>query len=139
MGWFELLNAVRFKTLLSDRVREIVIIRIALLNGVSYVINQHVPTMALEAGLTLAECDALSDWRSSGLFDETERAVLSYTDEMTGNVHVPDDVFAAISTAFDERRIVELTVLVAAYNMHTRVLAALRIDPEGAQPSNASK
>jgi 4-carboxymuconolactone decarboxylase len=130
MGWFELLNAVRFKTLLSDRVREIVIIRIAILNGVSYVVSQHVPTMALEAGLTPAECEALSDWRAGDCFDATERAVLAYTDAMTTNVQVPDDVYAAVAVAFDERRMVELTVLAAAYNMHTRVLAALKIDSE---------
>jgi alkylhydroperoxidase family enzyme len=33
---------------------------------------------------------------------------------------------------FGERAVVELTVLAAAYNMHTRVLKALDIEPESA-------
>jgi alkylhydroperoxidase family enzyme len=33
---------------------------------------------------------------------------------------------------FGERAVVELTVLAAAYNMHTRVLKALDIEPENA-------
>jgi alkylhydroperoxidase family enzyme len=49
---------------------------------------------------------------------------------MTREVVVPDDVFDALRPHFSERQIVELTVLTGIYNMHTRVLSALRIDPE---------
>ena len=59
--WFEHNNAVRWKTQLSGRLREIVIIRIAHLNGIDYVLAQHVPGLALAEGLTLAECEALAD------------------------------------------------------------------------------
>lgn len=130
MGWFGLLNAARFKTEIDDRTREIVIIRVAILNAVEYVINQHVPKLAVESGLTLAECEALRDWRASTAFSETERAVLAYTDAMTVDVRVPDAIFADVARFYDERQTVELTVLVGAYNMHTRVLQALNIDPE---------
>jgi len=41
-------------------------------------------------------------------------------------------VFRALRRHFDERRLVELTVLIAAYNMHTRVLRALDVDAERA-------
>jgi hypothetical protein len=34
------------------------------------------------------------------------------------------------STDFGEPQIVELSILVGAYNMHTRVMAALAIDPQ---------
>ena len=130
MGWFELLNAVRFKTAIDDRTRELVIIRVALLNDVRYVINQHIPKLALEAGLTLAQCAGLRDWPASTEFTPAERAILAYTDAMTNDVRVPDDVYAAVAALYDERQMLELTVLVAAYNMHTRVLEALKIDPE---------
>jgi alkylhydroperoxidase family enzyme len=39
-------------------------------------------------------------------------------------------VFDALRPHFSEREIVELTVLVGIYNMHTRVFTALGIDPE---------
>jgi 4-carboxymuconolactone decarboxylase len=130
MDWFGLLNAVRFKTGIDARTREIVIIRIAVLNAMDYVINQHVPKLALESGLTLAECDAIRDWRASDAFSEIERAVLAYVDAMTVDIDVPDAVFADVARFYDERRIVELTVLVGAYNMHTRVFQALKIDLE---------
>lgn len=131
--WLEHLNAVRWKTQLDGRLRELVIIRIAILNRTEYVLNQHVPHLALADGVSLEECEALKDWRASTLFDERERAVLAYTDAMTRDVAVPDDVFAAVRKHFDDRRMLELTVLIATYNMHNRVMRALAVDLEPAK------
>src|SRR3954471_15976766 len=61
--WFEHMNAVRWKTSLDGKLRELVIIRVAILNRVDYVLGQHVPKLALAEGLTLEQCDALADWR----------------------------------------------------------------------------
>jgi len=49
---------------------------------------------------------------------------------MTQVVHVPDEVFAPLLHYFSEKQIVELTVLIGTYNMHTRVLQAMEIDAE---------
>ncbi len=59
-----------------------------------------------------------------------ERPRLAYTDAMTRDIAVPDAVFDALRPHFNERQIVELTVLIGLYNMHTRVFTALGIDPE---------
>jgi AhpD family alkylhydroperoxidase len=129
-AWFDLLNAVRWQTMLNGRLREIVIIRIAYLNHAQYCLAQHIPALALADGVTLSECDALADWRATSLFSESERAALAFTDAMTRDIRVPDDVFADLPPHFDERQIVELSVLIGAYNMHTRVQEALKLDPE---------
>ena len=131
--WLNHLNTVRWGTKLSGRLREIAIIRIAYLNDVAYVINQHVPGMALAEGLSEAECDALRDWEPSGLFSEPERAALAFTDAMTRDVVVPDDAFEALARHHDEREIVELAILIGTYNMHNRVMMALQIDLEPEQ------
>jgi alkylhydroperoxidase family enzyme len=129
-SWFQHNNAVRWSTELDGRLREMVIIRIGFLTGVGYVVKQHVPKLALAEGLTLAECEALDDWRPSTLFSERDCAVLAYTDAMTRDIQVPDTVFADVRGYFSERQIVELTVLIGTYAMHTRVFEALQIDPE---------
>ena len=134
--WYDHIGAVRWQTELGGMTREIAIIRIGILNQAQYVIDAHVPTYALEEGLTLDQCDALKDWADSPLFDELQRAVLAYTDSMTRDVHVPEDVFAALGHHFSERQIVELTVLIGTYNMHTRVLQALEIDSEPPKSAN---
>jgi alkylhydroperoxidase family enzyme len=128
--WFEHNNAVRWGTGLDGRLREMVIIRIGHLARARYVIGQHVPKLALAEGLTLAECEALKDWQGSNLFNERDRVVLAYADAMTRDVEVPDAVFEPLREYFDDRRIVELTVLIGTYAMHVRVFEALKLDPE---------
>ena len=129
-SWLGHNNAVRWRTELDGRLREVVIIRVAHLNGATYVVKQHVPELALAEGLTLAECDALADWGPSPFFDARERAALAYADAMTRDIAVPDGVFDPLRRIFTERQILELTVLIGTYNMHTRVFGALQIDPE---------
>ena len=129
-SWFAHNNAVRWKTELDGRLRELVIIRIGFISGVDYIVRQHVPALAIPEGLTLDECEALKDWQPSSLFGERDRAALAYTDAMTREIRVPDPVHAPLKGFFSQRQIVELTVLIGTYNMHVRVLQALEIDPQ---------
>ena len=128
--WLDQVSAVRWQTDLDGKIRELVIIRIGLLNRVEYVIKAHVPAFAVREGLTVEQCAALNDWQPSTLFDEQQRAALAYADAMTREVQVSAPVFAALRDHFNEKQIVELTVLIGTYNMHTRVLQALEIDAE---------
>jgi alkylhydroperoxidase family enzyme len=61
-----------------------------------------------------------------------ERAALAYADAMTRDIDVSDAVFEALRPHFSERQLVELTVLIATYNMLTRILQALQVDLEPA-------
>jgi alkylhydroperoxidase family enzyme len=125
-GWLNLLTAIRQKCKLAGRYREMVIIRVAVLNGAEHEKKSHLPH-ALKEGVSQAQIEALSDWRGSALFDEVERAVLAYTDSMTKEVQVPDAIFAAVRKHFDEREITELTATIAAYNLVSRFLVALQV------------
>ena len=129
-SWFNHSNAVRWKTTLDGRLREIIIVRLGHLTRCEYVLRQHVPTLALADGLTLEECNALADWRGTTRFTLRERAALAYADTMTREIAVPDAVFAEVRRHFDDRALVELTVLIASYNMNARVLQALAVDLE---------
>jgi 4-carboxymuconolactone decarboxylase len=129
-SWLDLISTARFKTALDGRLREIVIIRVGYLNRTDYVVKQHVPVLSVPEGVSKQESDALADWRASNFFDARERAALAYADAMTRDIDVPDSVFDALRPHFSEQQIVELTVLIGIYNMHTRVFTALRIDPE---------
>jgi alkylhydroperoxidase family enzyme len=113
-----------------------VIIRLGYLTRVQYVLAQHVPAYALQEGMTLEQCDALADWEASSLFDDRQRAILAYVDSMTRDIQVPDAIFAALRTYFNDQQIVELTVLIGTYNMHARVLQALDIPLE--RPATSS-
>jgi alkylhydroperoxidase family enzyme len=127
--WFEQNNTIRWDTQLDGKIREIAIIRVGAINRAEYVLKAHVPKMALDEGVSVEQCDALtSEWRGSPLFDAREQAVLAYVDAVTKDIRAPDAVFEPLRRHFDERQIVELTVLIGTYNMHSRVLEALQIE-----------
>ena len=129
-AWFDLNQAVRYGTQIDGQSRELAVIRVAILNDVEYVERAHGPAYALKEGLTPEQVAALGNWQSSTLFSEQQRALLAYTDAMTREIDVPETVFAEVRKHFSERQVVELTMLVGAYNMLTRFLKALKVDPE---------
>lgn len=126
-GWLNLLTAVRQQCKLSGRVRELVIVRIAIINGADYEYDSHAP-LALKEGITQEQVEGLRDWRKSNAFDAADRAVLGYTDSMTKDIHVPDEIFDALRPHFDARELTELTATIAVYNLVSRFLEAVKID-----------
>ncbi len=131
-GWLSHLTGIRQRSTLPGKLREMVIMRIAILNGAPYEADQHAP-IALKEGMTQGQLDALDQWEASTVFDEQERAVLAYTDAMTRRVHVPEEVFAAVKPHFDAKRLIELTATIATYNMVARFLEALEIHSDDAR------
>lgn len=127
-AWFDFNNAVRFQTGLDGRVRELVIMRVAALTGCEYVWNVHQAQYAAPAGVTPREVAALRGRMAPGVFGGRESALLAYVDAMTRDVAVPDAVFEKLREHFSDPETVDVTVLIAAYNMHTRVLMALDIN-----------
>ncbi|MEU4223157.1 carboxymuconolactone decarboxylase family protein [Nonomuraea sp. NPDC026600] len=140
-GWNSFLGAVRRRMSLPDMIRELVILRIAVLNRADYEWEAHEPD-ARRAGLNDAQLDAvkrmavpipgsvsgpLRDRVLDSVFSEAQRLAIAYADAVTINVHVSDEVFDALRPHFTEKELVELTATVAAYNMVSRFLVALRV------------
>ena len=125
-GWLNYLTAIRQRCSLPAALRELVIIRIAIVNGAPYEADQHRP-IALKLGITPQQLDALAQWETSQAFDATQRKVLAYSDAMTKTIQVPDATFKAVQDIFSPTELVELTATVAGYNMVSRFLEALQI------------
>src|SRR3546814_19011159 len=99
-GWLNHLTGIRHNSSLPGDLREMVIMRIALVNGAPYEADQHAP-IALKEGMTQGQLDALPDWESSSLFSAKARAVLAYTDPTTRDVQFTDGEFAAVKGFWD--------------------------------------
>lgn len=125
-GWLGFLTAIRQRSTLPGSIRELVIIQVAHLNGARYEAEQHIP-IGLREGLSQAQLDTLPTWRETGLFDVRQEAALAYCDAMTRDIHVGDNVFAAVRATFTPQLVVELTATIAAYNMVSRFLEAIGI------------
>jgi 4-carboxymuconolactone decarboxylase len=124
-GWESLLTAVRQKTAIDPALRELIILRVAVLNRAEYEFDAHRP-LARQAGVPEHKIEAL---KGSGLtgFDGIERAVLDYADALTRDVEIEDAVFERVRGRFDPRGLVEITTTIAVYNMVSRVLVALDV------------
>lgn len=124
-GWEQFFTVIRQKTSVPARLRELVILRIAVLNGADYEFEAHVPH-AVAAGMTREQVGELKANRSESL-QGIERLVLQYTDAITRDLAVPDALYAQLDKAFEVKTLVELTATIAAYNMVSRFLVAMRI------------
>ncbi len=137
-GWNVYLKAVRSELPTSWKLRELGICTVALLTGAAYEYHHHAPDF-LKAGGTQAELDALNqhvlrqprDLPAGEALGEVEKCVIQYAAQMTLDVKVRDEVFAALQQHFDTTQIVELTSAIATYNMVARFLVALGVSPEG--------
>ena len=132
-GWLGFLTAVRQQLSLPGSLRELVIMRVAQLNGAPYEAQQHAP-IALKEGVTQGQLDDLPRWESSTQYTPQQRAVLELTDGMTKNVQVPKAAIAAVREFLSDREVVELVATVGAYNMVSRFLEALDIHSHDERP-----
>ncbi|NKQ54874.1 carboxymuconolactone decarboxylase family protein [Amycolatopsis sp. K13G38] len=128
-GWNSLLGAIRGASTLPGDIRELAVLRVAELNGAAYEWAAHEP-VAREAGMSGEQLAALRVGADTGALDDRQRATLAYTDAMTNDIAVEDELFRLLGKHFDDQQLVELTVTVAAYNMVSRFLVALEVGKE---------
>ena len=79
----------------------------------------------------IAKARSIRSYATHADFSARERAALSYAEEATLNKRVSDDTFAMLREHFDEREIVELTMLVAIDNYYNLVNIPLEIESDG--------
>jgi alkylhydroperoxidase family enzyme len=125
-GWEAMLTAVRNKSSVSADLRELMILRVAVLNKASFEFEAHIPH-ALKAGVPQEKIDALRSLTLSDLFTDEEKLLLQMTDHMTRDVQVPAELMAKVTHQYSAEKVVELVATVAAYNMVSRFLVALNI------------
>ena len=132
-GWNEIATAVRQQLSLSPKLRELAICAVGMLNDAAYEVDKHAPEF-LKAGGRDAQLKALSDVaaasRDGALFDAAERALLALSLEMTRDIRVSDETFAAVAAVLPTQQVVELVGTIAFYNMIARMLVALEVEPE---------
>ena len=126
-GWEALFTAIRNRASLPARLRELAILRIAGLNRARYEFDAHVP-YARKAGVSDEAIAALGNGIVSGALAPLDRLVLELTDAMTRDIEVPDALFERVREHFDAEKLVELVATIAAYNMVSRFLVAMRIE-----------
>ncbi len=132
-GWTTMFGMIRTKMSLDPKLRELATMAIAVLNNAEYEWVSHQAAF-LSAGGTAAQLAALRDIGKNEFdptpFDETERATLALTTEMTRNVAVQPATMSGVRSRMSDQHVVELIGTIAGYNMVSRFLVATGVDLE---------
>ena len=120
---------IRFNATVPRKLIELTIMRTAQIVGSTYEINQHIPLIKM-CGYSDAQIAALPTWQASALFEDKERSVLGYVEQMAHGGDVDDPTFAALQKNFNTQQIVELTYTIGSYYANGLLTKALRIQVE---------
>ncbi|MEU2747506.1 carboxymuconolactone decarboxylase family protein [Streptomyces collinus] len=118
---------------LSPKLRELAILTVGHATRSAYEVAHH-QSHGLKAGLTEEQLAAVADFEHSGLFDETEKAVMRLARESTLRVDVPEGIWQAAAAHLTSRQMVELSLSIAWYNSGVRIMGLLGIDLEDNYP-----
>ncbi|MFW0793899.1 carboxymuconolactone decarboxylase family protein [Gordonia sp. CPCC 205515] len=115
-----------FGSTLSDRIREVAILRIAELSASPYEIEHHTG-MGQAAGMTLAE---IEDARRGVALDPVEQHVLDAVAELHHHHAILDDTWCALQNDFDDRQLMDLVFTVGAYSTLSMAFNTFGIEPD---------
>ena len=73
---------------------------------------------------------ALEDGPDHPIFNDIERKVLRYTDQVVHNVKAGDSTFNALAEAMSHRELAELTITIGYYMMVSRFLENFEVEIE---------
>ena len=112
---------------LEPMLLELVKLRASMINGCAYCVDMHSKD-ARALGESEQRLYALSVWREAPFFTPAERAALAWTEAVTevSAGHASDEVYRLAREHFDERKLVDLTMVIVAINSWNRLAIAFR-------------
>jgi len=133
VGWAQMVDELFDSPTFSLRMREVVILRVAHLQGSRYELAQHVG-IAQGAGLTEQQINAIvdTDDLDAAGFSRTERTALDVVTELCSTHRLRDDTFATAHTVFGDGALTELLMFVSCYYGLALVLNAVDLDVDAA-------
>ena len=132
-GWSQMVDELFDSPTFSLRMREVVILRVAHLQGSRYELSQHVG-IARTAGLTDQQINAIldnGDLAAAG-FSDAERTALDVATELCSTYQLRDDTFAAAEAVFGDEALTELLMIISCYYGLALVLNATDLDVDAA-------
>lgn len=125
-GWLALGSAIRRHTGLRDRTRELSICLVARICDQSYEWESHAP-LALSAGATPAELEALLEREACESFSGHERTILDLVESVARD-EVSDEVFSRAAAVLTHEELVEVVATASYYVGTARFLSAFAIE-----------
>jgi AhpD family alkylhydroperoxidase len=112
---------------LSERLRELAVLRVAHLTACAYEWDEHV-VIGTKAGLSEDDILALQKGEAA---DEFDRTVLAAVDELLEETRISDQTWAALGKKFDTRQLMDFVFTVGGYHMLAMALNTFGVQPAG--------
>ena len=113
-------------TALPPVLLELVRLRASQLNGCEFCTQLHSAELRKHHEPD-TRIEAVATWQTSNAFTPRERAALAWTEALTTlDNHASDEEYAAVSSFFHEKELVDLTLVVGSINLWNRLGIAFR-------------
>ena len=116
---------------IEPSLRSLITVRVSQVNWCSFCVDIN-SMMVLRRGNSEHKLQQLSEFRSSELFDDREKAALNYAEVITKSLlQVTSADRKLLELYFDNDQIIELTAIISFQNMSSKFNAALDVKPQG--------
>ena len=119
---------------LERRFIHLIKLRASIINHCAYCVDMHVKESRRD-GHSEQWINLVSAWEESPIYDEKERALLTWVDAVTrvADTHVPDSAYETLKAQFTEEEMMKISVAIGTINVWNRLCVGFRamhpIDP----------
>jgi len=125
---YNVFNAhVLFSTSLSERQRELLVLRVAALRRAEYEWRQHA-VLATDVGIASEEISAVGGDLHAHSWDPLERAMLEAVDELVASATISDATWRALIPGLSTEQLMDLVFTVGAYDLLAMMFGAFGVE-----------
>jgi alkylhydroperoxidase family enzyme len=114
---------------LDPVLREIAIVRVGVLSGAKYEVYQH-ERISRQIGMSDALIAGIHEGPGASVFDDAQREVMAFTDDVVKNVRASDATFEPLKKRLGFKGLQELTIAIGYYMLVSRFLETFDVDIE---------
>jgi 4-carboxymuconolactone decarboxylase len=127
--WAAFGGVLLYRSRLSDRDRELLILRTGYLTRAHYEWGQHVE-IGRAAGLTDGEIARVAAGPDDAAWSTEDATLLRAADELHADARISDATWAALAGRYDEQQLIEVCMTVGQYHLVAFTLNSLGVEPE---------
>jgi alkylhydroperoxidase family enzyme len=125
-------------TSLTERQRELLVMRVAALRKAAYVWAEHTP-MAYRAGLGAEEIAGVAFGPDAPCWKPLDAALLSSVDELLEDGAISEVTWSVLAESLDVRQLIDLIYTVGVYQITTFMVRSFALDPEDLVSNDSPK
>src|SRR3989338_5573505 len=128
-GFIKLGNEILIHGDLDPVLREIAIVRTGVLRGSTYEVYQH-EEISRKIGMSEELIKEMNEGAEAKVFDETQRQVMRFTDDVVKNTRASDATFNPLAEKLGYKQLQELIITIGFYTLVSNFLETFDVDIE---------